>query len=109
MGTNMTAKRQSEFGRARRHLLSALHALRHTTREVGSNYLATLQAEIVSVERAVRKTTNGDSLTRKQLMQLHVMLKAINDLDVEPRKGRRRDLKKIDRVMSQIVETTCEW
>jgi hypothetical protein len=102
-------KRGDETIRSQRDLLGALVALRQLTKETGGNYLATLQAEITTIERAVRETTNGEPANRKQLTQFRTMLKAINGLDVKPRKGRRRDLKKIDKVVSQLVETTCEW
>ena len=87
-----------------RELIAALGVLRQLTREVGGNYLAGLQAEVTTIERAVREIPEG-----KRKAQLRTMLKAINELNVKPQKGRRRDLKELDRRISKLTDITNEW
>jgi hypothetical protein len=102
-------KRPTKAQRAQRDLMAALGVLRQLTKEVGGNYLASLQTEISSIERAVREAATGGLPDRKQLSQFRAMLKTINELNVKPQKGRRRDLKRIDGVMSKLSDATSNW
>ena len=102
-------KRPTKTQRAQRDLIAALGVLRQLTKEVGGNYLASLQAEIASVEQAVRQAGAGELPDRKKLSQFRVMLKAINELDVKPQKGRRRDLKRLDRTASTLRDVSSNW
>ena len=94
---------------AQRDLIAALGVLRQVTKQVGGNYLASLQAEVTSVEQAVRQVCAGELPDRKQLAQFCTMLKAINGLDVKPQKGRRRDLRQLDRKISQLTDIAGDW
>jgi hypothetical protein len=100
-------KRLTKSQRAQRDLIAGLGVLRQLTKEVGGNYLASLQAEVTSVEQAVRAT--GELRERRRLNQFCTMLKAINALDVKPQKGRRRDLKQLDRKISQLTDIASDW
>jgi hypothetical protein len=102
-------KRPIKSQRAQRDLLAALGVLRQLAKEVGGNYLAGLQAEVSSIEKAVRGTASGESPSRKKLSQFRAMLKMINELDVKPQKGRRRDLKQIDRRISALANIANDW
>ena len=53
-------KRPTKSQRAQRDLIAALGVLRQLTKEVGGNYLASLQADIAAVEQTVRQVENGD-------------------------------------------------
>jgi hypothetical protein len=102
-------KRATKTQRAQRDLIAALGVLRQLTKEVGGNYLASLQADVASVERAVRQAGGGELPDRKRLAQFCRMLKTINDLDVKPQKGRRRDLKQLDRRISELTNIASDW
>lgn len=102
-------KRKSKFLHTHQDLVAALGTLRQLVKEVGGNYLASLQSDVAAVEQAVRHAGAGELPNRKQLGQFRTMLKAINDLDVKPEKGRRRDLRKLDRVISKLSDTTGDW
>jgi len=102
-------KRPTKTQRAQRDLLAALGVLRQLTKEVGGNYIASLQADIASVEQAVRQAGTGEMPDRKKLSQFRAMLKAINELDVKPQKGRRRDLKRLDRTTSALRDVSSNW
>ena len=100
-------KRPTKTQRTHRDLLAALGVLRQLTKEVSGNYLASLQADVTAVEQAVRQA--GDLPDRKKLSQFRAMLGAINDLDVKPEKGRRRDLKRLDRTISKLGGILSDW
>ena len=95
--------------RARQDLLASLGSLRQLVKEVGGNYLAGLQADVAAVERATRQVRSDEAPNRKQLAQFQAMLNAINALDVKPQKGRRRDLKELDRVISKLSDMASNW
>jgi hypothetical protein len=102
-------KRKNKFLHTHQDLLATLGTLRQLVKEVGGNYLASLQADVAAVERAVRQAGSGELPNRKQLGQFRTMLKTINALDVKPQKGRRRDLRKLDRVISKLSDTVGDW
>jgi len=95
--------------RARQDLLASLGSLRQLVKEVGGNYLAGLQADVAAVEQATRQVRSNEAPNRKQLAQFQAMLNAINALDVKPQKGRRRDLKELDRVISKLSDMASNW
>jgi len=95
--------------RARQDLLASLGSLRQLVKEVGGNYLAGLQADVAAVEQATRQVRSDEAPNRKQLAQFQAMLNAINALDVKPQKGRRRDLKELDRVISKLSDMASNW
>ena len=102
-------KRPNKSQTAQRDLLAALGMLRKLTKEVGGNYLASLQADVIDVEQAVHQAEGVEPPDRKRLSQFRTMLKAINDLDVKPQKGRRRDLKRLDQTVSKLGDMASDW
>ena len=102
-------KRPNKSQTAQRDLIAALSVLRQLTKEVGGNYLANLQADVTSVEGDVREAASGGLLDRKKLSQFRTMLKLMNELDVKPQKGRRRDLKQIERTVFKLVNMASDW
>ena len=102
-------KRPTKTQRAQRDLIAALGVLRQLTKEVGGNYLASLQADITSVMQSVRQEGVDKSMDRKKVGQYRAMLKLITELNVKPQKGRRRDLKHIDRTISKLWGIASDW
>jgi hypothetical protein len=43
------------------------------------------------------------------LAELNVMLKWVTELDVKPQKGRRRDLKEIDKIITRLSDIVDNW
>ena len=89
--------------KTQRELGDSLHTLRLLVREVGGNYLASLQSDVARIEQFVK---TADRVNRKQTT---AMLKAIASLDVKPQKGRRRDLKELDRLISKLSDMADNW
>jgi hypothetical protein len=102
-------KRAGKFPHAQQDLVAALGTLRQLVKEVGGNYIASLQADVAEVERSARQAGGSELPSRKQLNEFRAMLKAINDLDLKPQKGRRRDLRKLDRVISKLSDIAGDW
>ena len=92
-----------------REMLASLATLRLLVREVGGNYLAALQAEVARVQEAVRHVPKADKANQGQIEQIKKMLKWIRDLDVKPQKGRRRDLKELDRLIAKLSDIVDTW
>jgi len=77
--------------------------------EVARNYLARLHREIAELIRALEKKQAGAGFSRRELKELHAMLKRIAHLQINPEKGRRKDLKKIDALIGELQDVVERW
>jgi len=77
--------------------------------EVARNYLARLHREIAELIRALEKKQAEPALSRRELKDLQAMLKQIAHLQINPEKGRRKDLKKIDSLIGELQSTVERW
>jgi len=102
-------KRSARFLRSQDDLAAGLHTLRLVVKEVGLNYIAGLQSEVAYLEQTVRQLREGDAPDWQTLNQLTLMLKWINTLEVKPQKGRRRDLKELDRLIRKLAGLAENW
>ena len=102
-------KRAGKFSRTQTDLVTGLRTLRMVVKEVGYNYVAGLQSDVAHLEQTVQLLRDGDALDRKQLNQMVTMLKWLNTLEVKPQKGRRRDLKALDRLIRKMAGLADTW
>ncbi len=77
--------------------------------EVARNYLARLHREIAELIRALEKKQVEPGFSRRELKDLHGILKQIAHLQINPEKGRRKDLKKIDALIGDLQSTVEKW
>ena len=77
--------------------------------EVARNYLARLHREIAELIRALEKKQAQPGLSRRELKDLQEMLKQIAHLQINPEKGRRKDLKKIDALIGELQSAVERW
>ena len=105
----MNRARQVRQEKTQRELLAALHTLRLLVKEIGGNYLAGLQADLARVEQATRQFRTDDTCDAKQAAQMTGLIKLINKLDVKPEKGRRRDLKSLDKLIGKLNDMADTW
>ncbi len=77
--------------------------------EVSRNYLARLHREITELIRMVEKKQVDPGFSRRELKGLHAMLKQIAHLQINPERGRRKDLKKIDALIGDLQSTVDKW
>lgn len=105
----MSARRPTIAARRQAELLAALHTLRVLVREVGGNYLAGLQSDVARIAALVRDYRQDDAPDAQQLRQMADMLQRINRLDIKPQKGRRRDVKQLDKLIERLTDTVDQW
>lgn len=77
--------------------------------EVARNYLARLHREITDLIRTLEKKTGGDNFSSRELKDLRAMLKQIAHLQIDPERGRRKDLKKIDALIGDLQSVVERW
>lgn len=102
-------KKHNKFDRAQADLTKSLHALRIVAKEIGQNYIAGLQAEVARLEAAVRDARDDQTANHQRLKQMTSMLRWLHDLEVKPEKGRRRDIKVIDKLISRLTKIVENW
>jgi hypothetical protein len=77
--------------------------------EVARNYVARLHREIAELIRAVERKQAEPGFNRRELKGMRAMLKQIAHLQINPEKGRRKDLKKIDALIGDLQNTVDRW
>jgi len=95
----------ARFHNRQRRLSASLQTLRLLVKEVGGNYLAGLQADIARVDRALADVEPSP----RRMAELRRMSDWIDKLDLKPHKGRRRDLKALDKLIKRLTETVEQW
>jgi hypothetical protein len=82
-----------------------LRHLRTLLREVAANYISALEADIEQVVEALGAADQRpmkDSQIRRA--EFRNMLDRIRALRVKPQKGRRRDMKRMDKLIGELAE-----
>ena len=74
--------------------------------EVSRNYVARLHREIVALTRALEISSRDGAANDKDLRGI---LKKIEHLQIDPERGRRKDLKKIDTLIGEIQALVEGW
>jgi len=77
--------------------------------EVARNYLARLHREIAELIRVLEMKQAEPGFSRRELKDLHDILKRIALLQINPERGRRKDLKKIDVLIGELQATVERW
>jgi hypothetical protein len=77
--------------------------------EVARNYLARLRREITELIRVIEKKQAAPGFSRGELKDLRNILKQISLLQINPERGRRKDLKKIDALIGELQSTVERW
>jgi len=86
-------------------LAATLRSLRLVAKEIGQNYVASLQADIARLERLLAARAHEPP----RPAELRRLLRLVNTLEVKPHKGRRRDLKAIDKLVSRLGGQMEDW
>lgn len=74
--------------------------------EVARNYLARLHRETADLVRALERKQAFPGKHEKDMRQI---LKRIGQLQVNPERGRRKDLKKIDALIGELQSIVEKW
>src|SRR5262245_47224106 len=89
---------------AKKELLAQLQHLRTEVREISRLYVANLQRDIVQLIDFLNEnqTTGKTGSARSASAVLSRMKETINELNVKPEKGRRKDLRRIEQAIRSM-------
>ncbi len=85
----------------RREVLLRLDHLRSTTREIARSYLANLEHDIIELRETVGSATTPDG-HKATLRAIDRMGEVLDDLALKPHKGRRSDLKRVEKAIRAL-------
>jgi len=77
--------------------------------EVARNYVARLHREIAELLRVIEKKQAEPDFSRRKLKDFREILKLIADLQINPERGRRKDLKRIDALIGELQSVVDKW
>jgi len=77
--------------------------------EVARNYVARLHREIAELIRAVERKQATPGFSRHEIKDLRGLLREIATLQINPERGRRKDLKKIDSLIGELQAIVEKW
>ena len=106
-GTKQAGRDRTAPPALRKELLAKLVRLRSATKEVGRSYLANLEHDIVELTELIDGTGEGkDGKRTLKVSAIERMEEILEDVSIKPEKGRRRDLRRIEkavRAMEQVL------
>ncbi len=97
-------QRESADASPAKSLVSDLSQLRRTLRTTGQAYLRRLEAEIDEIAFWAKARASGKKLAKPEIRDLGDMVTLVRKIEVNPQKGRRKDLKKIDATIGDLRE-----
>ncbi len=103
--------RSPEEERLRRELVAELDRVRADLRESVAVFRMRLEGQITQVQDALASPDLmeevADAEARAETLQ--AMLEAVRNLRVKPEKGRRRDLKRFERLIEGLCNRVASW
>jgi hypothetical protein len=89
-------------------LIEQLTFVRRTFREILRSYGSEIETEVLRLAKRVTSESEK-KVTRERVHEMRDILMLLRDLEVKPEKGRRRDLKRIETLVSDIREIVDRW
>jgi hypothetical protein len=86
-----------------------LTCLRKVFRETVQSYGRRLDAEIVQVREAVEEVCEAKKVSAAQHRDARDMLTILRGMRVKTEKGRRRDLKRLESLVEDLIELSRNW
>ena len=86
----------------RKELLVQLQHLRSEAKEIGRIYAANLQRDIVQLIDFLNENHSGRSKSSSINQALAQMKETLDGISLKPEKGRRKDLRKIERAVKTL-------
>ncbi|MEI9998664.1 MAG: hypothetical protein WDO13_05590 [Verrucomicrobiota bacterium] len=77
--------------------------------EVSRNYVARLHRELAELLRSIEKKQSEPEFSRRKVKDFREILKLIAHLQINPERGRRKDLKRIDELIGQLQAVIDKW
>lgn len=91
-----------------RHLEAELLRLRRELRQTVRSYTARLEIKLAQSLAAVKATASPEELPRERLHVLRDLTTMVRKRKVKPEKGRRKDLRKIDSLITDLHSSLPE-
>jgi hypothetical protein len=108
-------KTKAKPKRARRHISpesspltmldSELRALHHDLRTVAKAYISRLENDLLVCIAALRSYGPIERVPRERLQEIRDLTIIVRNRKLKPEKGRRKDLRKIDSLIVDLVST----
>jgi hypothetical protein len=86
-------------------LESELHTLRRDLRTTAKAYIARLENDLLVCLAALRSYGPIEHVSREMLHQIRDLTIIVRNRKLKPEKGRRKDLRKIDSLILDLVST----
>jgi hypothetical protein len=86
-------------------LESELHVLRRDLRKIAKAYIARLENDLLVCLAALRSYGPIEQVSREMLHQVRDLTIVVRNRKLKPEKGRRKDLRKIDSLIVDLVST----
>ena len=86
-------------------LESELHALHRDLRTTAKAYIARLENDLLVCIAALRSYGPIDAVSREMLHEIRDLTIVVRNRKLKPQKGRRKDLRKIDSLIVDLVST----
>ncbi|PYL25354.1 MAG: hypothetical protein DMF37_05190 [Verrucomicrobia bacterium] len=86
-------------------LESELHALHRDLRTIAKAYIARLETDLLVCLAALRSYGPIEHVSREMLHQIRDLTIVVRNRKLKPEKGRRKDLRKIDSLIVDLVST----
>jgi hypothetical protein len=82
-----------------------LHALHHDLRTIAKAYISRLENDLLVSIAGLRSYAPIEQLSRESLQQVRDLTIIVRNRKLKPEKGRRKDLRKIDSLIVDLVST----
>ena len=86
-------------------LESELHALHRDLRTIAKAYITRLENDLLLCLAALRSYGTIEQVSREMLHQIRDLTIVVRNRKLKPEKGRRKDLRKIDSLIVDLVST----
>jgi hypothetical protein len=84
---------------------SELHALHRDLRMTAKAYIARLENDLVVCIAALRSYGPIEAVSREMLQEIRDLTIVVRNRKLKPQKGRRKDLRKIDSLIVDLVSS----
>lgn len=90
-------------------LLEELSVLRGNVRELVARYRARIEGEIARLVSFLGAENDSKKVPHERVNDLRDMLQLLRELELKPAKGRRRELKKVENTLDELLRIAERW
>ena len=90
-------------------LIEQLTFVRRTFRDIVRHYSGEIESEILRLANRMTAEAEIKKPSRERVHEMRDILMLLREIDVKPKKGRRRALKKIETMIKDIAEIVDRW